>query len=102
MKYVHATVGLLLLGVASAAPVQAAPRLFTAVALDGVRLARNDSGQEITLGEAVRRVRQRTHGQVLAADTVTGQGGTLYRIKVLTPQGEVRIIYVDARTGEFR
>ena len=101
MKYVHATVGLLLLGVASAAPVQAAPR-FTTVALEGARLARNDSGQGITLGEAVRRVRQRTHGQVLAADTVTGQGGTLYRIKVLTPQGEVRIIYVDARTGEFR
>jgi uncharacterized membrane protein YkoI len=48
--------------------------------------------------EAVSRVRQQTGGRVLDAQ----DRGTHYRIKVLTPEGEVRIFRVDAQTGAIR
>ena len=39
-----------------------------------------------------------TGGRVLDAKEGNGQ----YRIKVLTRNGEVRVVYVDAQTGEMR
>lgn len=52
----------------------------------------------VSMRDAVSRVRQQTGGRVLDAQ----DRGTHYRIKVLTPQGEVRIFRVDARTGAIR
>lgn len=52
----------------------------------------------VSMRDAVNRVRQQTGGRVLDAK----DQGTHYRIKVLTPQGEVRIYRVDAQTGEIR
>ena len=52
----------------------------------------------ISMSEAVGRVRQQTGGRVLDAQ----DRGNHYRIKVLTPDGEVRIFRVDARTGAVR
>jgi uncharacterized membrane protein YkoI len=49
------------------------------------------------LDQAVRNVEQRTGGQVLAAEKRRVDGQHKYRIKVLTPDGRVRIIHVDAR-----
>ncbi|UCH47979.1 MAG: hypothetical protein JSU95_18410 [Betaproteobacteria bacterium] len=52
----------------------------------------------VSMRDAVSRVRQQTGGRVLDAQ----DRGTHYRIKVLTPQGEVRIFRVDAQTGAIR
>ena len=52
----------------------------------------------ISMHEAVERVRKQTGGRVLDAQQQNGQ----YRIKVLTPKGEVRVYRVDARTGAVR
>ena len=52
----------------------------------------------VSMHEAVGRVRQQTGGRVLDAQ----DRGTHYRIKVLTPDGEVRIFRVDAQTGAIR
>ncbi len=52
----------------------------------------------ITLEQAVERVQRATGGRVLDARA----SGNKYRIKVLTRDGEVRIVTVDARTGELR
>lgn len=52
----------------------------------------------ISLAEASERVRQATKGRVLDAR----DEGSHHRIKVLTPQGEVRVVIVDARTGALR
>jgi uncharacterized membrane protein YkoI len=52
----------------------------------------------ISLGEAAERVRQATRGRVLDAR----DEGNHHRVKILTPQGEVRIVIVDARTGAMR
>jgi hypothetical protein len=54
--------------------------------------------RRISLGEATERVRQATRGRVLEAR----DEGSHHRVKILTPQGEVRIVIVDALTGSLR
>ena len=52
----------------------------------------------VSMREAINRVRQQTGGRVLDAQ----DRGDHYRVKVLTPEGEVRVFRVDARTGAIR
>lgn len=56
-----------------------------------------DQRPELSLDEAVRRVQRDTGGRVLAAETLPGAGGAMYRIKVLLPSGRVKVILVDPR-----
>jgi uncharacterized membrane protein YkoI len=58
----------------------------------------SSADRRITLNEAVERVQRRTGGRVLDARDL----GDAYRLKVLTRNGEVRVIFVDAATGSFR
>jgi uncharacterized membrane protein YkoI len=51
----------------------------------------------ISLDEAVTRVRRETGGRVLSAEGRDGR----YRIKVLLPNGAVRVVNVDARSGRM-
>jgi hypothetical protein len=54
----------------------------------------------VTLEQAVKQVQRQTHGHILATDTVTRGKTNVYRIKVLTPQGRVRVVQMhsNART----
>jgi uncharacterized membrane protein YkoI len=52
----------------------------------------------VSLEQAIRTVQRATGGRVL--DAREAPGG--YRIKVLTRRGEVRVVHVDAQTGEMR
>lgn len=52
----------------------------------------------VSMGEAIDRVRKSTGGRVLDAQDAGGH----YRIKVLTPDGEVRVMRIDARTGSIQ
>ncbi len=54
------------------------------------------SAMAVTLDEAVEQVRDDTKGQVLSAQTVTVAGRRIHRIKVLMPDGRVRIVQVPA------
>jgi uncharacterized membrane protein YkoI len=54
--------------------------------------------RRVTLAQAVAIVQRATRGKVLDAKDL----GDEYRIKVLTRSGEVRVVYVDARTGAMR
>jgi len=49
-----------------------------------------------TLREAVALVERDTGGRILAAETVTTGSTRVYRIKVLTPDGTVRVVQVMA------
>jgi len=49
------------------------------------------------LDQAVRSVEKRTGGQVLSAEKRRVDGQQKYRIKVLSPTGRVRIIYIAAQ-----
>ncbi|MFQ6021806.1 MAG: PepSY domain-containing protein [Acidiferrobacterales bacterium] len=55
----------------------------------------------LTAQEAAAMVQARTGGRILAIKTIRSDGQVVYRIKVLTPDGEVRIFHVDAATGSM-
>lgn len=52
--------------------------------------------REISVEEAVQRVQQETDGKVLAVQTLTIGQRKIYRIKVLTPDGRMRVMQVPA------
>ena len=68
------------------------------------RAARGEAAQHdgVSLDEAVARVRRDTGGRVLAAEARENRGRTVYRIKVLLPNGSVRVVNVDPQSGETR
>ena len=41
-----------------------------------------------------------TGGRVLAVERVDMRGQVFWRVKVLTPRGDVRVVLVDAETGQ--
>jgi uncharacterized membrane protein YkoI len=53
----------------------------------------------LTLQDAVAKVERETHGKVLSAETKHNGRQTVYRIKVLTHDGQVRVIEVPAESG---
>lgn len=55
---------------------------------------------ELSLGEAVTKAQQETNGQVLSAESRHYDRRTEYRIKVLTPQGHVRVMSIPASGGD--
>jgi uncharacterized membrane protein YkoI len=52
----------------------------------------------VSMRDAINLVRQQSGGRVLDAQ----DRGDHYRVKVLTPEGVVRVFRVDARTGAVR
>lgn len=48
-----------------------------------------------SLDEAVRIVQRQTDGRILSAEQVRRGNRIIYRIKVLTPKGHVRVITID-------
>ena len=54
---------------------------------------------ELSLGDAITRVQQETNGQVLSAESRRWDRHIEYRIKVLTPEGHVRVMTVRANSG---
>lgn len=55
----------------------------------------------VGLEQAIIRVRQNTGGQVLDAHSREDGERKVHVIKVLTPRGHIRLVPVDARTGEL-
>ncbi len=55
--------------------------------------------ESISAEDAAALVRAQTGGRILAVTLTRVRGRPAYRIKVLTPKGEVRIYHVDAATG---
>jgi uncharacterized membrane protein YkoI len=49
-----------------------------------------------SLQDAISKVERDTHGKVLSAETKHNGRSTVYRIKVLTREGQVRVIEVPA------
>lgn len=57
---------------------------------DGDDRGKGRGREGITAGEAAERVRKDTGGRVLSVE----DGGNGYRVRVLTPKGEVRVVPV--------
>ena len=56
---------------------------------------------EFTLQRAVAKVRKHTKGKILTAETVQVDQRYLHRIKVLMPDGLVKVFLLDGVTGDF-
>ena len=58
--------------------------------------AANAQARELTAQEAVAKVQQETSGKVLSVQTLMQGKRKVYRIKVLTLDGQVRVVQVPA------
>ncbi len=54
-----------------------------------------ENQEPISLDQAASIAKSRTGGRVLSAEKREVDGRLLYRIKILTPKGRVRSIYID-------
>ncbi len=66
------------------------------IALALALAAATGNAREISIEQAVQRVQQETDGKVLAVQTLTIGQRKIYRIKVLTPDGRMRVMQVPA------
>lgn len=66
------------------------------IALALALAAATGNAREISVEQAVQRVQQETDGKVLAVQTLTIGQRKIYRIKVLTPDGRMRVMQVPA------
>lgn len=62
--------------------------------------AERGRGGGISLDRAVSKVQRKNPGRVLSAETLKRSGRAVHRIKILTRDGRVRSVYVDADTGK--
>lgn len=67
-----------------------------AVALAAMACSGHLDAAEISANQAVDRVQQETGGQVLSVQTLRVGKRKIFRIKVLTPSGQVRVVEVQA------
>lgn len=54
---------------------------------------------DVSRDDAAAIVQKATGGRVLAVDQSERQGRLVWRVKVLTPQGEVIVVLIDAASG---
>jgi len=81
---------LLMLLTPAIATVSASP---FAAQYEPIRLAAREG---VTLDQAVASVKHQTKGRILTAETIQREGKPVHRIKVLLPNGSVRVMHIDA------
>lgn len=57
---------------------------------------------DVSRDEAAVVAQKATGGRVLAVDLVQRDGRALWRVKVLTAQGEVQVMFIDVVSGRTR
>ena len=62
-------------------------------------LASAPAWADIARDQAAAIARQQADGRVLSVDRVEAGGRAVWRVKVLTARGEVRVVFADAATG---
>lgn len=65
-----------------------------------VALSTLPAGAAITRDDAAARVQRETGGRVLAVERADNGGRAVWRVKVVTPRGDVRVVLVDAESGQ--
>jgi uncharacterized membrane protein YkoI len=54
---------------------------------------------DVSRDDAAAMVQKSSGGRVLAVDRTDREGRPVWRVKVLTPQGEVKVVLMDVATG---
>lgn len=72
-------------------------RFATMILLAALAVSSHDAfAAPLSMQEAIAKVQRETGGKVLSAESKTQSRKTIYRIKVLTRDGQVRIVEVPA------
>lgn len=71
------------------------PAVAVPAGSDGLLRVTRPQGE--SLDAAVARIRRQTGGRILSAETVNRHGRRIHRIKVLLPNGHVKIFLVPAK-----
>ena len=89
-------------------PLKLLPLLLAAVLLSAPAIAKDRKERDDTardqrsLSDSVRQVERNTGGRVVGAEKVRGSGREINRVKVVTPEGRVRVIRHDPESGGDR
>jgi len=54
---------------------------------------------EISRDQAAAAAQRETGGRVLSVEKTASTRGTVWRVKVVTTKGEVRVVFIDAASG---
>jgi uncharacterized membrane protein YkoI len=57
---------------------------------------------EVSRDDAASMAQKASGGRVLAVERAEHKGAAVWRVKVLTPQGEVKVMLIDAASGRAR
>lgn len=79
--------------------MRALHRLFLIALLAGAALP---TWAQVSRDQAAAQAQQQTGGRVLAVDLAESGGRAVWRVKVVTPRGDVRIVLVDAGSSGRR
>ena len=75
---------------------------FAKLLCSAMLVASNLAWADVSRDDAAAMAQRSSGGRVLAVDKVEVSGQSVWRVKVLTPSGEVRVIQVDVATGQTR
>ena len=67
-----------------------------------LRLASNLAWADLSRDDAAAVAQRASGGRVLSVEKLESSGQPVWRIKVVTPAGEVRVIQIDVVTGQTR
>ena len=76
------------------------PALFISLLIASAAALAQSAESAMTLDQAVRRVQQDSGGKILSADQRGVGRRQEYRIKVLTPDGHVKVMVVSSESGK--
>jgi uncharacterized membrane protein YkoI len=79
--------------------VKSAPSLVLAAALV---LATGSALAAVSRDDAAAVAQRETGGRVLSVDRADAGGRAVWRVKVVTSRGDVRVVLVDVATGQVR
>lgn len=57
---------------------------------------------DVSRDQAAAMAQRASGGRVLSVDRAEQDGRPVWRVKVVTPRGEVRVLLIDAATGQAR
>lgn len=57
---------------------------------------------DLSRGDAASLAQRSSGGRVLSVDKSESSGQAVWRVKLVTPSGDVQVILVNVATGEFR
>lgn len=77
-------------------------KLFRALACAALVACSLPAAAEVSPDQAAAVAQRASGGRVLSVDQVLAGSRVVWRVKVLTPRGEVRIVLIDVATGQLQ